>query len=256
MKCPSRILVIGAGGNLGRRLVSRARARGHRVTAFLRDASRFNPEGVNEDATLNVIEADALNGTDLRRAMENQDAVVSAAGNAADGDAFVRTFGRIVDAAEEVRPSRLWMLGGTAVLTIPRTDRIAVGLPGVPRMYRPHAANWHRLEASHLDWVLMCPGPMKAASLDPSMPDLRVSIDEIPLDFPPCTRWAPRAALSLMLKWRLPQLVVTYEAVADLIVSHLQPGDRYTRHRIGVALPAGQRDCKEGWMLGHRGPDG
>lgn len=39
---PTSVIVVGAGGKLGRRLVARGLARGHRVTALVRYAARFS----------------------------------------------------------------------------------------------------------------------------------------------------------------------------------------------------------------------
>lgn len=58
----TKVVVVGAAGNLGRRLVARAMAHGHDVTAFVRSAGRFAecwggpvPEAVR------LVEGDAFN---------------------------------------------------------------------------------------------------------------------------------------------------------------------------------------------------
>lgn len=61
-------------------------------------------------------------------------------------------------------------------------------------------------------------------------------------------------ALSLMMKIKLPELIVSYEDVAELIMRNLQSGGDYGRRRVGVALPEGERAGKPGWALGERGP--
>ena len=234
---PKQVLIIGAGGKLGRRLVARAVAHGHAVTAFVRDAPAFVALAGHGSA-VRVVAGDVFDDTALADAMAAQDAVVSAAGTVGDGDAFVRLFGQVVDVAERTLGDRVpvWMLGGTAVLTIPFANRIAIGLPGVPKLYRPHAVNWRRLEQSRLDWSLMCPGPMIAAPADAPLPVLRVSRDVMPFDVPRWAGWAPGVALALLMKAHLSELVAPYEAVADAIIGDLERGRATSRHRVGVAL--------------------
>ncbi len=76
------------------------------------------------------------------------------------------------------------MLGGTAVLTIPHAERVAVGLPFVPKMYAPHLVNWRAMEALSLDSSIMSPGPMVAEPGDEGRVDLRVSRDVLPYPVP------------------------------------------------------------------------
>ena len=102
---------------------------------------------------------------------------------------------------------------------------------------------------------VMCPGPMTAAA-DSEKPDaLRISIDTMPYQIDAWTRFAPPIALSLVMKSKLPELIVSYEDVATVIMTNLDAGGVLSRHRVGIALPAGERGSKEGWTLGQRGPD-
>lgn len=72
-----RVLVIGASGGTGRALVAQALERGYIVTAFVRDAERFQLA----DQNLTVIEGDVLDVHGVATAMAGQDAVVSALGH-------------------------------------------------------------------------------------------------------------------------------------------------------------------------------
>jgi hypothetical protein len=42
----------------------------------------------------------------------------------------------------------------------------------------------------------------------------------------------------------MPELVVSYDDVAGVLLDHLAPGGRFSRARVGVALPPGQRGEK------------
>lgn len=254
-----KIVVIGAAGNLGRRLVARGLAHGHEVTAFVRNAGRFAehwPGSLPEH--VRVVEGDVFDKQAVASAVMGCDALVNAAGHVADGARFVSLFENAVAAAEQhMAPSgRIWLLAGAAVLTVPHTDRIGVSLPGVPAMYKAHETNWRRLQASSCDWSLMCPGPMVAAADGLPRDDLRISVEMLPYRVGSWARWAPPVALSLMMKSKLSELIVSYEDVAEIIMSNIVPNGRFSRHRVGVALPVNERGRKENWTLGEKGPTG
>lgn len=150
----TKVLVIGAGGRLGRRLVARGLASGHEITAFVRDAGRL-AAGLSEleVSPVHAIEGDAFDGDRLAEAIPGHDAVVSAAGTASDGRVFAELFEAIVGVVCRTLPppKRLWMVAGLPAMTIPYADVIAAGLPGVPKMHRMHEADWRLLEATDAD---------------------------------------------------------------------------------------------------------
>jgi len=249
-----RVLVIGAAGNLGRRLLTRGLAHGHELTAFVRSRERLEkmwgsalPEG------LRVTEGDVFDEEALASAMRGHDVVVNAAGTVTEGERFEQLFRTVIAAAEKnlSPPRRLWMLAGAAVLSIPHAGRTGIGLPGVPGIYRSHEVNWRLLENSATDWTLVCPGPMVAEANWQPRTDLRVSFDTVPYEVGPWARWAPPVALSLMMKHRLPELIVSYDDVAELIMANLTEAP-FSRRRIGLALPIGERGRKDDWTPGER----
>lgn len=71
-----KILVLGATGLTGGEVVGQALARGHETTAFVRDASRLDPGGRSPA----VVEGDVADYGSVERAVEGQEAVVSALG--------------------------------------------------------------------------------------------------------------------------------------------------------------------------------
>jgi putative NADH-flavin reductase len=73
----SRLLIIGASGGTGRQLVTQALERGHIVTAFVRNLSKFpitHPQ-------LHIVQGDVLNYASVEAAVRGQDAVLSALGH-------------------------------------------------------------------------------------------------------------------------------------------------------------------------------
>ncbi|QEE61028.1 SDR family oxidoreductase [Salinibacterium sp. dk2585] len=67
-----KIIVFGASGGVGQRVVERAAAAGHEVTAFVRNPEKLGPhEGVT------VVQGDAFDAEAVASAIEGHDAVVS-----------------------------------------------------------------------------------------------------------------------------------------------------------------------------------
>lgn len=76
-----RLFIVGATGRTGRLLVEQALARGHEVTAFVRNTTSLEPQ-----AAMKVVEGNALNGGELAVALKGQDVVVSVLGRRAKND--------------------------------------------------------------------------------------------------------------------------------------------------------------------------
>jgi uncharacterized protein YbjT (DUF2867 family) len=70
------LLIVGATGGTGRQLVTQALERGHRVTALVRRPPRAEPR-----LALTPVAGDVLNPGSLDRAMQGQEAVLSALGH-------------------------------------------------------------------------------------------------------------------------------------------------------------------------------
>lgn len=236
-----KLLILGAAGKLGQRLVARAVAQHYDVTAAVRDPLQFERlKAGHSAASLRMVQWDATHLGVLEAALEGQDAMVSAAGNVAAGQPFVDLFNHVVTAAERVMATRnkVWMLAGAAVLDIPHTQRIGISLPFVPAFYRPHLANLRRIERSHLDWSLMCPGPMVPADDHTRGTPVRLTVDTLPFDVGPWVRFAPPLVLSLVMKQQMPSITMSYEDVADAIINNLAAGGRFSRKRVGIGRSA------------------
>lgn len=249
-----RVLVVGAAGNLGRRMVSSALAERHQVTAFVRSRPTLEERWrAPLPASLRIVEGDVLDRACLGSAMRDQDVVVGCAGNAFDGAAFVPVFDAVATMAEEALGpgGRVWMLGGLAALDIPGAGRRGLDLPGLPRAYLSHGENLRRLQRSALAWTLVCPGPMIPATRTTRPRELVASLDTVPVATPGWIGWAPGIALALFLKSKVPTLTVTYEDVARFIVDRLWD-KAFVGHRVGLALPPGETARKEGWRPGRR----
>ncbi len=98
-----RLVLFGATGRTGRRLLEQALAQGHTVRAFVR-----NPAALASQDRLTILQGDVLNPAHVEGAVKTQDAVVCALGGArkanpsGQGPVSIRTMGteRILTAME------------------------------------------------------------------------------------------------------------------------------------------------------------
>ena len=123
-----KIGIVGASGNIGSRVLTEARARGHEVVAFTRQGTGDRPadEGV-EWRTLDVFDVEAV-----RREIQHLDVLVSAyhPGNSAkdivdaigraiaDPSAYARAARVLLEALEDRPATRLIVVGGAENLEI------------------------------------------------------------------------------------------------------------------------------------------
>lgn len=128
------VLLLGATGNLGIRLIPALLTHSHSVTAFVRSSSKLSsllPASVYERIT--IVQGDATDSQAVNRAILDSkcDAVVNAAGVAAMAPwgksdlpvIFRAALEGIKQASEErKKPLRVWFLGGQGVLCYPGTN--------------------------------------------------------------------------------------------------------------------------------------
>ncbi|ELZ81040.1 NmrA family protein [Haloferax elongans ATCC BAA-1513] len=119
-----RITVFGASGRTGVPFVRQAVARGHDVVAFVRNADRFPVT----DESVTVVEGDAYEGTGVRDAVRDADAVVSVLGQTKSGpdDLLTVAGDTVVAAMRDEGVSRYVTLVGAGV----RKDGESVSLSG------------------------------------------------------------------------------------------------------------------------------
>jgi hypothetical protein len=84
---------------------------------------------------------------------------------------------------------------------------------------------------------------IEAADGEPTK-GLRLSANEWPVQPPPLANALPKVALAYAFKQRVPELTISYEDAAEVILSNLDRIGRFSRKRVGVALPVGQRNTK------------
>ncbi|MFC6598640.1 NAD(P)-dependent oxidoreductase [Kitasatospora paranensis] len=109
----AEIVVFGANGAIGRCIVTEALARGHRVTAAVRDPAKY--QGLSGE----VIRGDVLVAEDVARAAEGRDVLVSAVGGG-DGPGHLRL----------IEPAARSLVAGLRLLGADAPRLIAVGGAG------------------------------------------------------------------------------------------------------------------------------
>jgi len=70
---------------------------------------------------------------------------------------------------------------------------------------------------------------------------LRLSVDEWPVARPAYTYVLPKLALAFAFKQKLPELTISYEDAAEVILDNLSKDGQFSRRRVGVTLPPGLR---------------
>lgn len=131
-----KVLLLGATGNLGSRLVPALLTHGHIVTVFVRSSRKLEsllPSSIYQQ--ISIVEGDATNISAVKAAILDSkcEAVVTAAGVAAaapwGSSDLPKIFRSIAEAvqqagAERKQPLRVWFLSGMSVLQVPGTKNM------------------------------------------------------------------------------------------------------------------------------------
>ena len=157
------ILVLGAAGPLGRHVVERAIAQRHSVTAFVRDAARYEaPAGAT------VVQGDVLEARSLEQAVPGCDAVVWAVGGpntkqgrAAVPDTCERGTRHLIAAMTAAGVRRVVAVSVWGVGDSRGRAPLPIRLVVFDRIIRDEIADKTRqeelLRASDLDWTIVRP---------------------------------------------------------------------------------------------------
>lgn len=158
-----KIIVFGARGAVGSRIVAEARARGHDVTAVVRSSTQLNGEA----SAVKSVVADISNPVALPSLLAGFDLAISAI-RPPDGqeqDLASLTEGLLTAAAQT--GIRLFIVGGAASLWVPDKNRhtvltAPVFLPDeVVPIARASFAQYELCRAEHLaDWTYLSPPAM------------------------------------------------------------------------------------------------
>lgn len=154
------ITVFGAGGNVGRRVVTEALARGHEVTAVVRDPARV--PGLPTAATVRT--GDAADPRAVATLATRQDLVITATRPAPGSEPELASVTGALLTGLHATGVRLLLVGGAAGLTVPGTDgTLVVDAPDFPPSLRPIALACNeqlaacRATTRDVDWAYLSP---------------------------------------------------------------------------------------------------
>jgi putative NADH-flavin reductase len=151
---PMKVVLYGATGNAGSRILNELKARGHSVTAVARNTSKI-PPGVQ------VVQDDLSNVNRIAEIIRGADAVVSAYGPPPDDtDRLVGVTERQIEAVRKAGNVRLVVVGGAGSLEVaPGVTLLASG--HLPQAWVPIATSHEKalrlLEASDINWTYFSP---------------------------------------------------------------------------------------------------
>lgn len=157
----AKIVVFGAGGKAGRRVVAEAVERGHQVTAVVREPAKH---ARLEGAGVNLVAGDVTDAASVASAAAGHDAAVSTVfrPDADPGEFYTEAAEALVAGLAEAGVQRVVTVGvGTALEVAPG---VAVhDTEQFPAEYKGfsvgHSSEIAILGASGLDWVVVTPPP-------------------------------------------------------------------------------------------------
>ena len=163
-----KVALIGATGFVGAPLLTEFLTRGHQVTVLAR-----NPTKLSAQAGLTVVQADALDASQVAQAVAGHDAVVSAYNpgwtEPRIHDLFLQGTAAIVAGTKHAGIKRFLMVGGAGSLFVAPGVQL-VDTAGFPAEYKQgalaarEALNRLKLETS-LDWTFLSPPIILAPSV-------------------------------------------------------------------------------------------
>lgn len=151
------ILLIGASGNAGSRILSEALNRGHVVTAALRDPSKLSVKHEN----LTAVQGDLLAPATLKGYIDHADVVISAFGpKNGEEEKLSKAAKNLVELLSGAKDTRLLVVGGAGSLEVAPGVAL-VDTPEFLDAWKPTALA-HRdalniFKKSDIDWTYLSP---------------------------------------------------------------------------------------------------
>jgi putative NADH-flavin reductase len=157
-----KIVLFGATGQVGQRIVREALQRGHQVTGVVRDPSRAQ----SPDPRVPLVQGDATDPASVARAVQGADAVIGSVsprpGTTGDAPSLVDVARGLIGGVRQAGVRRLVVVGGAGSLEVAPGVAL-LDTPGFPDAYKPEAEEGraslavYREEAEGLDWTFLSP---------------------------------------------------------------------------------------------------
>ena len=158
-----KLVVFGATGNVGQRVVTEALRRGHEVVGVVRD-----PEAVQSpDKRVRLVKGDATKADDVAKVARGADAVVSAISprpnaRGLPAPSLAANSRALIKGLRDAKVKRILYVGGASSLEVAPGKALA-DMPDFPAIYREEAREgrealgiW-RNDAKGLDWTYLSP---------------------------------------------------------------------------------------------------
>ncbi|CAI6047599.1 hypothetical protein PAECIP112173_01260 [Paenibacillus sp. JJ-100] len=151
------ILILGATGRVGSKVLTTALQEGHHVTALVRTPDKIK----HQHEHLTIIQGNVLELQDLRRAIRGAEAVISAL-NTDGGTTLSEYVPLLIDAMMEEGVQRIITVGTAGILqsrTEPEKFRYQSNESKrkSTRAAEEHERVYQLLQQSTLDWTIVCP---------------------------------------------------------------------------------------------------
>jgi putative NADH-flavin reductase len=158
-----KIVLFGATGNIGQRIVAEALRRGHAVTGVVRD-----PEQVTSpDPRVQLVRGDATDPDSVTTVVRGADAIVSAISprpnpRGRTAPSLSKAARALLAGARKAGVKRVVAVGGAASLEVAPGKRL-LDTPGFPEAYKAEAQEGadslavYRAEGSGVDWTFLSP---------------------------------------------------------------------------------------------------
>src|SRR3954449_516883 len=164
-EAPMKLIVFGASGQLGTRLVTEALGRGHDVTAVARDASRLD----DRDGRVQTTSADATDADSVAAVAGGHDLAISAVTQHQAPEILPHAARGLLEGAARAGVPRLISVGGAGSLEVAPGQRL-VDTPDFHEEWKPEAlAAADALEVfrqagadTPVEWSFISPGALLA----------------------------------------------------------------------------------------------
>jgi putative NADH-flavin reductase len=161
------IIVFGATGQVGKRIITEALAKGHNVKAFGRNTHNLiDEESVNDN--LEAIIGYVFDADAVADALEGCDVVLSALGGSFDGEDKTRSLGIkiIITQMEKLGIQRIVAVGNQGILEA-EDGSLIMEHKDFPPEYLPvaheHLKAYEYLKNASLQWTMVCPPDIQDA---------------------------------------------------------------------------------------------
>ncbi|KAF2155512.1 NAD(P)-binding protein [Myriangium duriaei CBS 260.36] len=248
-----KVLLLGATGNLGSRLVPALLTHGHSVVAYVRSANKLEsllPGSVY--GHIITVQGDAMDTASIKKAIVDNrcDAVINTAGMAAMAPwnksdlpaIFAAVLKAVREASAETKsPLRAWFLGGIGVLYWPGTETLLSNYAPVFLEHRQDLRSLQALPPNTIQWSMLCPGYMipESSTLDVPTKTLQgklvASASSPPLWKHSWFESIPLLGRILSIGMNFSRYETTLEQAADFIASDLETREsRFIGKTVGI----------------------